>query len=175
MIHRALLSGLLLVGGMWLGTRTADGADEPAPAPRAVDGRELRKELDARRGKVVLLNFWATWCGPCKEEIPDLVRLQKDLGEKGLVILGMSMDETKDRQAVLDLIREEKINYSIFVRKAGADGSIARLVDPIDRKFAGSIPATYVFDRAGKQSGAPLSGLQDYDDLRKAVEPLLAP
>ncbi len=138
----------------------------------AVDGKALKKALEDHKGKVVVLNFWATWCGPCVDEFPDLVKLHDQYADKGLVVLGVSMDEPDDLGKVVDFAQKQKAGFPIFVRK---NGSIEKYVTPIDKGWQGVIPTTYIYDRAGKRVGKPLVGLKSYDDFVKAVEPLLPP
>lgn len=138
----------------------------------AVDGKALKKALEGHKGKVVVLNFWATWCGPCVEEFPDLVKLHNKYADKGLVVLGVSMDEPRDQGKVVDFAQKQKAGFPIFVRKSG---NIEKYVSPIDKGWQGVIPTTYVYDREGKRVGKPLIGLKSYDDFVRAVEPLLPP
>jgi peroxiredoxin len=101
--------------------------------------------LQQYRGKVVLLDFWATWCPPCRIAIPELIKLQEEYREKGLVILGISMDDPKD--VPIDYLRifqqEHKINYKIL-----------RLDDKVVQDYFGydspAIPTLFVIDREGK-------------------------
>jgi thiol-disulfide isomerase/thioredoxin len=84
---------------------------DPAPAFKAkdLDGKDL--SLDAYKGKVVLLNFWATWCGPCRAEIPDLIDLQNKYKDK-LQIIGMAVD-VDDENDLRDVVKTERINYPV--------------------------------------------------------------
>ena len=77
----------------------AAGAAMPAVIP-PVSADSLRKLLGAQRGKVVVLNLWATWCAPCLREIPDLVHLEQELAPRGVVLIGVSMDEPDDGERV---------------------------------------------------------------------------
>ena len=77
-------------------------------------GQQLR--LSDYRGKVVLLDFWATWCGPCREEIPHFVELQNKLGDQGFQIIGVSMDDGPE--PVRDFYRQFKMNYPVVMGNA---------------------------------------------------------
>lgn len=90
-------AGVLLA--LWFGERRPDPlrTGEPAPGfslPRLEDGREVR--LEQFRGRVVLLNFWATWCKPCEEEMPAMERLYRELEPLGFTLLAVSVDETPE-------------------------------------------------------------------------------
>ena len=90
------------------------------------------------RGKVVLLNFWATWCPPCRKEMPDLQALYEKLAPQGLVILGISDDEPgKVRPFVLD----RKVTFPVLLDR-GSKVSKALVVE--------GIPKTFIYDREGK-------------------------
>src|SRR5450631_4366004 len=86
---------------------------DPDPAPaldlKDLDGKPLK--LDAYRGKVILLNFWATWCGPCRAEIPSLIELQKRYKDR-LQVIGLAVDE-EDDSAVQKFAASESINYPV--------------------------------------------------------------
>ncbi len=88
---------------------------ENKPAPdftlQAIDGTTLRHS--DYRGKVILLDFWATWCAPCAEEIPLFVKWQSKYGDRGLQVIGLSMDDSPD--PVRKFSREFKINYPIAI------------------------------------------------------------
>jgi thiol-disulfide isomerase/thioredoxin len=88
-------------------------ARDPDPAPdfkvKDLDGKEL--SLEAVKGKVVLLNFWATWCGPCRAEIPSLIELQTRYKDR-LQIIGMVVDD-EDENAIREVVKDESINYPV--------------------------------------------------------------
>ncbi|MGA7616407.1 MAG: TlpA disulfide reductase family protein [Thermoanaerobaculia bacterium] len=67
------------------------------------------------KGQVVLLNVWATWCPPCRQEVPDLIRLQKQFGEKGLKVVGVSVDDGKDMEDVRKFVSNYAINYPVVL------------------------------------------------------------
>lgn len=122
---------------------TADSADvgirKPAPNFELTDleGRPL--SLEQLKGKVVIVDFWATWCPPCRLEIPGFVRLQEEYGPKGLQIVGLSMDDGPE--VVREFMAQMKINYPVAI--VGAD--IAKAFGGIE-----AIPTTFVIDRQGR-------------------------
>jgi cytochrome c-type biogenesis protein len=116
---------------------SAPGAAEPAPdvSLTTTDGKPLK--LSELKGQVVLLNFWATWCVPCRSEIPGLNAMQKDLAARGFKVLGVSTSDSAD------LIRE----YQKDVRQ---DYTVAVGDDGVANKYSvGVLPTTFIIDRAG--------------------------
>ncbi len=95
---------------------TFHGEHLPAPefSLKGLNGESV--DFTAFRGKVVLLDFWATWCDPCREEIPRFVELQNEFGKQGLQIIGISMDD--DPQPVRDFYRQAKMNYPVAMGDA---------------------------------------------------------
>jgi cytochrome c biogenesis protein CcmG/thiol:disulfide interchange protein DsbE len=104
-----------------------------------VDGNQV--SLSAYKGKVVLLNFWATWCGPCKAEIPGFVRLQEKYRDKGLVIVGYSVDDPAEKAKAY--AAEYKMNYPILLGEGRED--VQDAYGPI-----WGIPASFIISRDGK-------------------------
>jgi len=102
-----VLTLLLLLSSV---AAAAQGAKAPAVALRDLRGRTVR--VSDYKGKIVLLNFWATWCPPCRAEMPDLVRWQREYRSSGLQIIGVTYPPTK-RAAVRRFVRRVKINYPV--------------------------------------------------------------
>ena len=103
----------------------------------ALDGNEVRSEDYA--GKVMLVTFFATWCPPCRQEIPTLIKLQNDYGDKGFSVIGMSVDE-KGPSVVVKMINKEKINYPVLM----ARGKTAR-----DFGGVAGIPTSFLVNKQG--------------------------
>jgi thiol-disulfide isomerase/thioredoxin len=138
--------------------------DPPQPAPDftapQLDGSSF--QLSAHRGSVLVLNFWATWCPPCREEIPDLIALQRDLGDRGLLVVGISLDE-EGPTVVAPFAQNFKINYPVVL------GNEA-IADAYGGVFA--LPTTVVVDRLGRIRYQVL-GLFPTQKMRPHLEALL--
>ena len=124
--------------------------------------------LDQYKGKVVLVNFWATWCAPCRIEIPWLIEFNEKYGPKGLVILGVAMDD-EGKQVVQPYVRDrrfdvnghpEAMNYPILLGNS-----------KIAEKFGGilGMPTSMLYSREGKKVKT-IVGLIDHDDLSKTLD-----
>lgn len=133
---------------------------EPIPfSVKGMDGRAL--SLEKYRGKVVLLDFWATWCGPCRVEMPNVVSIHKKFRDKGFEIIGVSLD--RDRGALENYVKSNGMDWPQYFDGGGWNNSIAA------KYKVRSIPATYLIDRQGKIRYRSLRG----KDLEKAVQELL--
>ncbi|HEX8186149.1 MAG TPA: TlpA disulfide reductase family protein [Blastocatellia bacterium] len=139
-------------------------ADKPPLAPafslKDLRGRSVR--LDDQKGRVLLINFWATWCAPCLAEMPDLVKLQKEYGPRGLQIIGITYPPV-DRAGVRRMVRRLKINYTILF---GSDKTAK------DYDVGEVLPATIVVDREGKIR-ARILGILESEEFDEKVKPLL--
>jgi peroxiredoxin len=113
----------------------------PYPAPdftlRDLNGNAVR--LSNFRGKGVVLNFWATWCGPCRKEIPWFIQLQKEYGLRGLQVIGVSMDDDGSK-TVMPFVERTGINYPVLFD----DGHVSSLYGGVE-----ILPTTYYIDRNG--------------------------
>ena len=121
------------------------GADPTAPDFSLSDLSGHQVTLQQHRGRVVLLDFWATWCPPCRGAIPELVKIQEKYRDKGLVILGISMDDPKRvSDEYLKTFGEKfKINYLILRHNV-------KVVENYFGRQAPAIPTMFVIDREGR-------------------------
>jgi cytochrome c biogenesis protein CcmG/thiol:disulfide interchange protein DsbE len=141
MKYRALIA-LLVLGAAFAAAGCREGGKlvgQSAPdfSLKDLDGSIVR--LSNYRGKVVIVNFWATWCPPCREEIPDFVDLFTVYSGRGLVILGIGLDREGEK-ALKPFAEKNRIAYPLLVGNA----EIARAWGGID-----AIPATFIIDRQG--------------------------
>jgi thiol-disulfide isomerase/thioredoxin len=119
---------------------------------------------------VVLVNFWATWCQPCVEEFPDLVKLDRAYRGRGLVVLAVSVDEPETQAKVRPFLTSQKATFPAYVRRPGDSEAF---INAVDKNWSGAVPVTYLFDASGKPAGKPMVGKQSYAAFAAAVEPLL--
>jgi thiol-disulfide isomerase/thioredoxin len=174
--RRWLRAGIVGLGGMAaLGVgvyfsqrRTAtDGAGRSAAALLAVglpdlDGRE--QALGQWKGRVLVVNFWATWCAPCREEMPEFVRAQAELGAKGLQFVGIAVDQADKVRQFAD---EIAVNYPLLIGGYGA----MELSKALGNKLM-ALPFTIIVNRDGMVAHTQLGPLRD-SQLRAIVGQLL--
>jgi thiol-disulfide isomerase/thioredoxin len=139
--------------------RTDVGDPMPAYSAKYLDGKPL--DLAAEKGNVVLLNVWATWCGPCRFETPELQTLQNQYTGKGLKVIGVSVDEGEPA-AVKTFVVEEKINYAIAL---DPDGRIANLLQTT------VLPTSLLLGRDGRILWRQIGAIMPNDvKLKAAIE-----
>lgn len=132
-----------------------------APAIESVGQAEIIKAINDSAGKVVVVNFWATWCDPCREEIKDLKELRAEYAEDQLVILGIAVD--KEPGAVEAFARRVDFNYPVYLATEAA-ARFFRIE---------AIPRLMLYDKKGELK-VNAEGLADPDRLREIVENLLS-
>lgn len=131
-----------------------------AASLESLDRKGLSEVLAANKGKAIMLNFFATWCPPCRLEIPDLVKVHEKYADKGVVIIGLSVDEDKD--AVPGFLEKLGVKYPVHM----ADKSITRAFG------ISSIPFNVFIDKKGDVVLAG-SGLVEHKDLVEIFDKLL--
>lgn len=138
-------------------------AEKPLPSDLEwKDGSGKIMRLADFSGKPLILNFWATWCPPCKHELPWLVAIQNKYSSQGLKVVGVSLDEA-DEPAVAKVIASAGINYTILYAS----------LDSLTSLGADGLPLTFYIGKNGKVRRKVL-GIASYDELEKNVQELLA-
>jgi cytochrome c biogenesis protein CcmG/thiol:disulfide interchange protein DsbE len=147
---------------------------KPAPDFTLQDLNGNKVSLDAYQGKALLINFWATWCGPCKLETPWLVELSDEYAGKGFVILGIDAEDdevtpddkagwAKDRALVARFVKQERMPYPVLM---GGD-SISKTYGGLD-----AMPTSFWVDRTGKVIAAQM-GITSKDDMESKIKTAL--
>ena len=164
-IRIALL--FILIAAVSLASACSSGNEKPGGGSKSAPQFTL-SSLDGKRvamkdlsSKVVVIDFWATWCGPCREEIPHLNKLYSDFKGQGLEIVGISMDDGPD--VVKDFARELRMEYPLVM------GS-----DELAEQFGGilGLPTTFIIDRKGNIVKR-FVGLPPAEELSRVVRELL--
>lgn len=139
---------------------------EPEPVPdltlETMDGQSL--DLAAQEGRVLLINFWATWCAPCRKEIPDLKKLHSDLNAEGLTVIGVALDQD-GAEVVKPFADQLDINYPIVI---DSEGSTESEFGPVY-----GLPTTVVVDPNG-QITKRVIGIFPVEEMRPTLEEMLA-
>lgn len=132
---------------VFLAARVTGGAAEAAPVIQNVTPATLKSAIRAQKGKVVLVNFWATWCKPCVAELPALSQLQKRYGKRGLKVLLVSADSPSDKLAVSKALATRGQQKTFLIQ-----GDMFDFFDKYDPTFKGAIalPRSYIYNRQGK-------------------------
>lgn len=135
---------------------------QAAPLLGDLSRNDLTQLIKAHSGKVIMLNFYATWCPPCRQEIPELERIHKAYASKGVVILGLSVDEADTRKQLPAFLDKLGVTYPSYTAKR----------DLISAFGISSIPFNVFYDKSGKVVLAG-SGMVGYKDLSEIFDKLL--
>lgn len=162
----ALMAGVAVVAvelylGRLGGPTVPSGTPAPAFALPDTYGRTV--SLEGLRGKVVAVNFWATWCGPCRAEMPDLIQVYATNKSKCFELLGIA-EESGSRDQIVDFAQRLGVNYPILLDEQGRAGDAFRIQ---------GYPGTFLIDVRGNVRKA-YRGAIDREELERALAPLLA-
>lgn len=133
------------------------------------EGTFTSKVVTPAKGKVLLVNFWATYCVPCRKEMPQLVAMEARLKAKGFQFVTVSADEpeqTKDAAAFLD---KAKVPAPVYIKQAKNDDKFIGAIDP---KWSGALPASFLYDKTGKKVRS-FFGEVNLTELEAAIKKLL--
>lgn len=177
---------LPLIAGAMLGLATAAQAD-PKPAATAADAAtstttafsfpakgdtrlvgadEIATLLKSHNSDLLVVNFWATWCGPCVEELPYFVKLSQEYPESKVRVVGLSVDLKRDlKTKVIPFLQKRGIPFAVLVVFAEQD----KLISTFSPDWGGEVPATFFFDKNGKKLGEVLAPMTE-EELRAEVK-----
>jgi len=141
-----------IVSSLFFLVLTGCGKETPAPKNelKTLTRAELQKELSRSKGKLVLLNYWATWCKSCLPELKTLEKLQKKYGPKGLRVICVSVDKPGDKVQIAFV----KYNYSevaaIYGKFISGEAKVKDIMTPLGNEWLEIVPVTYLLDRQGR-------------------------
>jgi thiol-disulfide isomerase/thioredoxin len=134
-----------------------------------VNETSFAKMVATHKGKIVLVDFWATWCVPCRKEMPQLVKLSEQLRARGFDFVTVSADEPGKETAALKVLAENAVASPFYWKKAADDD---KFYNAVDTNWSGEIPAMFIYDRSGKRVKSFL-GETPVKDIEAAIQKLL--
>lgn len=151
-------------------------AGNPPPPPGdtfevpPVDPNGYAQAIAALKGKVVVVNMWATWCEPCREEFPELVAFEREMRPKGAALVTVSLDMASElAKQVIPFLKKQGVTFPCYIKSAGDDDTFINAVDP---GWKGALPATFIYARDGRLVSR-VDGPTNRQRLTAAVLPLL--
>ena len=144
----------------------------PTPqAIRLVDLEGVKQLITSdRQTKPLLINFWATWCDPCRDEFPDLVKVDQDYRGKGLDFIAISLDDAADiKTAVPEFLRQVKATMPVYLLNVSDPEPV---IMAVDKDWGGALPATFLYDAHGKVVFRHYGRVKT-PELREAIEKLV--
>jgi len=147
-------------------TTAATASPAAAPAAQLVNPAGLGKLLAERRGKVVVLNLWATWCVPCLREIPDLVALEQEFAARGVTLVGLGMDDPGALTEQVEPFRRK--NFPAFRTWVRSEPDMDALVSVVDPAWNEILPTTYLIGRDGKVA-KKIQGKRTLEQFRELI------
>lgn len=136
--------------------------------PQPVSHEQLKEELQSRVGKVVVVNYWATWCAPCIKEFPEFIKIGREFADQGVDIMFVSADFEPDLPQVSAFLRTQDVPWKSYW-KTGKDHEFINAMHP---EWSGALPATMVYGPDGKLE-VFWEGLTTYDELKRNLERVL--
>ena len=149
------------------GTPTPHTGKEPTNGLTLLDATSLRQAMRKAKGGDLFVHLWASWCGPCLEELPDIDRLARQARARGAVFLSVSLDDPKRAAHVLDVLHRRAPNLTRFVAKLNDPDEFAEL---FSGEWDGSIPALFVYDRTGHLRASFVGQLENADIRRMLAD-----
>lgn len=161
-IRRSLALGVLGC----LAFLTISAAPEKPRIRGELDANGLKTLLATQKGRTVLLNFWATWCVPCREEFPDLDRLERELSSRGFSVIGISTDFASQAPAVDRFLGSTRPSFPNYRKKSGGDDQL--FIEAVDPKWGGELPFSVLIAPDGSRA-MTLSGKHSYAEYRRQI------
>ncbi|MGD0438794.1 MAG: redoxin domain-containing protein [Bryobacteraceae bacterium] len=134
-----------------------------------VDEAGFQKLVGSHKGKVVVYDFWATWCAPCRAELPQLVKLEAKLRSQGVEVITISADEPEQKAAAEKFIQKSGVQGPAYLRQAASDDHFINAIDP---QWSGALPALFLYDKSGRKARSFI-GETDMAMLEAAIHKLL--
>lgn len=162
---------ILLSSVSAFGQKRKGRTTKPAPAVIAVDAAGLQALLKRDDARPLLVNYWATWCDPCRDEFPDLVKLDAHYRPKGLDFIAITLDDLADiKTGVPRFLREMHAQMPVYLLNLSDPEPAINMVDP---KWGGALPATFLYNAKGEVVYKSLGRIK-IDELRAAIDKVMS-
>lgn len=143
--------------------------DHAVPEVEMLDEQGFQQLIQERQGKILVVNVWATWCAPCREEFPALVKLAEAYRNSEVEIIGISVDYPDEiASKILPFLEKQNANFKNYVRNFADDQAFIQSINP---KWSGALPVTALYDRQGNQQVFHV-GEADFETFRQYIESL---
>jgi len=175
MSFRTILTAILLfLAAGALASQQPQHPGMPPPPPRdpeVIDAQGYTRLLEQYRGKALLVNFWATWCEPCRDEYPMLVDLAKQFAPQGVAVVGISMDDDSDMNLVRRFLVRNHPGFPNYRQKPGID--LDAFYQAVNPEWRGSMPETVFYSADGHILGS-FVGSRPREVFEQAIRAILA-
>ena len=171
MIFRFLISKLFVIEFLLLISCGVEifAQSETDSKIKIINGSDLKLLLEEGKGSAILINVWATWCEPCREEFPDLVVLSEKY-KKNIRFISISVDDVADLESkVVPFLKNQNAQLENYLLKVTEPEDFINL---LDKDWSGAIPATFIYDKYGKQTEA-LIGKQSFEMFENVIKKVI--
>jgi thiol-disulfide isomerase/thioredoxin len=144
-VIRTTTGRLLLLALLSTPACAAEGEALPGPALEEATAADVLSAVRAAEAKAVLVNIWATWCQPCREEMPDLLALEREYGERGFELVLVSGDFDDARPAAREFLASQGVDFPSFIKNE----SDQAFIDALSPEWNGGLPASFLYDARG--------------------------
>jgi thiol-disulfide isomerase/thioredoxin len=134
-----------------------------------LDEAAFQQLVEAHKGKVIVYDFWATWCEPCRAELPQLTRLEAKLRSQGFELITISADEPEQAAAAEKVLKQFAVRGPVYRKQAKDDD---KFINSIDAKWSGALPALFLYDKTGRKVRSFI-GETDMGTVEAAIRKLL--
>jgi thiol-disulfide isomerase/thioredoxin len=174
MILRKIQICVIIVGWFLTSACTRGNNDQTRTVPadklpkiEVINEAGFNKLIQERDGKILLLNFWATWCIPCRDEFPDLVKVANRYHDQSVEVVGISADYPDEIESKVEpFLKSQNANFKNYVKDVEDDEAFINLVN---REWSGALPATFVYDVSGVLRDSQF-GQNDFPGFQKMIE-----
>lgn len=150
-------------------TEAADKSTPKDPAIPVLNAAQFKEKMKKLKGKVVVVNMWATWCVPCRQEFPLLIQLYPQYKSKGVELIALSNDDLQNLDDVRDFVKERRVLFPVFLIDPNDADALREAVYP---QWTGGLPSTFFFNRDGVLKDH-ITGVLEQKDFETMVKPLL--